>query len=61
MLTDKRFWHIEYKYNTELDLLYLETKQNKNSNIEIYIPWSASSSITIDLIEKIQKLLKTDQ
>lgn len=61
MLTDKRFWHIKYKYNAELDLLYLETKQNKNSNIEIYVPWSVSSSISVDLIEKIQKLLETDQ
>ncbi|XP_035727794.1 uncharacterized protein LOC118444058 [Vespa mandarinia] len=57
----KRFWHIEYKYNEELDLLYLETKQNKNSNLEIYIPWSVSSSITIDLIEKIQKSLETNR
>ncbi|XP_047368044.1 uncharacterized protein LOC124956370 isoform X1 [Vespa velutina] len=57
----KRFWHIEYKYNKELDLLYLETKQNKNSNLEIYIPWPVSSSITIDLIEKIQKSLETNR
>ncbi|XP_047368047.1 uncharacterized protein LOC124956370 isoform X2 [Vespa velutina] len=38
-----------------------ETKQNKNSNLEIYIPWPVSSSITIDLIEKIQKSLETNR
>ncbi|KAL2713256.1 tRNA-splicing endonuclease subunit Sen15 [Vespula squamosa] len=58
---DKRFWHIDYKYNQELDLLYLEIKKNKNSNLEIYVPWPISFSITIDFIEKIQKVLETDR
>ncbi|KAL2749326.1 tRNA-splicing endonuclease subunit Sen15 [Vespula maculifrons] len=58
---DKRFWHVNYKYNAELDLLYLETKKNKNSNLEIYVPWLISFPITIDFIEKLQKVLETDR
>lgn len=57
----KRFWHVDYKYNDELDLIYLEAKKNKNSNIEIYIPWPVSFSITIELIEEIQQTIQTEQ
>ncbi|XP_014613060.1 PREDICTED: tRNA-splicing endonuclease subunit Sen15-like [Polistes canadensis] len=57
----KRFWYVDYKYNQDLDLLYLETKRSKNSNLEIYVPWPISYSLTIDLIEKIQQKLETER
>ncbi|XP_015188585.1 PREDICTED: uncharacterized protein LOC107072841 [Polistes dominula] len=57
----KRFWHVDYKYNQDLDLIYLETKRTKNSNLEIYVPWAISCSLTIDLIEKIQQKLETER
>ncbi|KAK2585748.1 hypothetical protein KPH14_010359 [Odynerus spinipes] len=56
----KRFWDVNYKYNEELDLIYLEVKKNKHSNIEIYIPWPVSYSITLDLIEQMQQMLQTE-
>ncbi|KAI4499211.1 hypothetical protein M0802_005794 [Mischocyttarus mexicanus] len=56
----KKFWYVDYKYNKDLDLIYLETKRTKNSNLEIYVPWAISFSITIELIEKIQQKLETE-
>lgn len=56
----KKFWHVDYKYNEELDLIYLEVSKKEHSNIEIYIPWPVSFSITLDLIEQMQQLLKNE-
>ncbi|XP_017759824.1 PREDICTED: uncharacterized protein LOC108550580 [Eufriesea mexicana] len=57
----KRYWEVNYKYNKDLDLLYLEVKRNKNSQIEIYVPWSTSFNISLDEIEKIQEGLDVEQ
>lgn len=61
LLSAKRYWEVNYKFNEVLDLLYLEVKRNKNSQTEIYIPWPASYNISLDKIEKIQEGLNTDQ
>ncbi|KAF3424095.1 hypothetical protein E2986_09787 [Frieseomelitta varia] len=57
----KRYWEVNYKYNENLDLLYLEVKKNKNSQTEVYVPWPTSSNISLDMIEKIQKDLDIEQ
>ncbi|CAD1479027.1 unnamed protein product, partial [Heterotrigona itama] len=57
----KRYWEVNYKYNENLDLLYLEVKRNINSQTEVYVPWPTSSNISLDMIEKIQKDLNVKQ
>lgn len=57
----KRFWDVKYKYNSELDLFYLEVKKNQNSPLEIYIPWANKYNITVGKIEKIQDMLQTER
>lgn len=57
----RRYWSINYKYNEELNLLYLEGQRSKNSQVELFIPWPASSNISLDKIEKIQDGLKVEQ
>ncbi|KOX77706.1 tRNA-splicing endonuclease subunit Sen15 [Melipona quadrifasciata] len=57
----KRYWEVNYKYNENLDLLYLEVKRNKNSQTEVYVPWPTSSNISLDMIEKMQRDLDVEQ
>ncbi|XP_017881393.1 uncharacterized protein LOC108625701 [Ceratina calcarata] len=57
----RRYWDINYKYNEQLDLLYLEGKRSKNSQVELFIPWLASSNVSLDKIEKIQDGLNVEQ
>lgn len=61
LLLAKRFWEVNYKYNENLDLLYLEAKKNKNSQTEVYVPWPVSLNISFDKIEKIQDALNVKQ
>ncbi|XP_006621914.1 uncharacterized protein LOC102670720 [Apis dorsata] len=57
----KRYWEVNYKYNENLDLLYLEVKKNKTSQTEIYVPWPTSCNISLKIIEKIQEGLNVEQ
>ncbi|XP_076761001.1 uncharacterized protein LOC143429335 isoform X2 [Xylocopa sonorina] len=57
----RRYWEVNYKYNEGLDLMYLEVKRKKNSQTEMFIPWSASTNISLDTIEKIQDGLNVEQ
>nr|XP_031828210.1 uncharacterized protein LOC116425117 [Nomia melanderi] len=57
----RQYWDVNYKYNESLDLLYLEVKRKRNSETEIYVPWSTLCSISLSKIEDIQEGLKTDK
>ncbi|XP_071874845.1 tRNA-splicing endonuclease subunit Sen15 [Bombus fervidus] len=57
----KKYWEVDYKYNENLDLLYLVVRKKKNSQTEIYVPWPASCNISLDTIEKIQTGLDVEQ
>ncbi|XP_053970780.1 uncharacterized protein LOC128872288 [Hylaeus volcanicus] len=57
----RRYWEVNYKYSESLDLLYLEVKRKKNSEIEIYIPWPTLYSISLNRIEEIQQGLTTER
>ncbi|XP_076248992.1 tRNA-splicing endonuclease subunit Sen15 [Calliopsis andreniformis] len=57
----KRYKDVNYKYNEDLDLLYLEVKRRKNSDTEIYIPWPTLYNISLNKIEEIQKGLNIEQ
>ncbi|XP_076622849.1 uncharacterized protein LOC143351374 [Colletes latitarsis] len=57
----RRYWEVNYKYNESLDLLYLEVKRKKNSEIEIYVPWSTLYNISLDKIESIQQGLNVER
>lgn len=57
----KRYWDVKYKYNKDLDLLYLEGKRKKNSDVEIFVPWPTLYNITLDKIEKIQQGLNSER
>ncbi|XP_032666172.1 tRNA-splicing endonuclease subunit Sen15-like [Odontomachus brunneus] len=57
----KRFQDVNYKYNEELDLFYFEVKKNKNSSLEIYIPWASKNNISFSKIEKMQDVLQNER
>lgn len=49
---------VVYKYNKEIDIIYLEGKKNKSSEPETYIPWPNIYKISLLQIENIQEHLK---
>ncbi|KAK0095329.1 hypothetical protein PV326_008648 [Microctonus aethiopoides] len=53
----RRLWDIEYKYEPELDLIYLTAKKCKNTPTNIYIPWPTKNNIKLHDIEDIQNKL----
>ncbi|XP_017791468.1 PREDICTED: uncharacterized protein LOC108573518 [Habropoda laboriosa] len=57
----KKYWEVNYKYNESLDLLYLEVKRRKSSQLELFVPWPALSNISLDKIEKIQEALNVEK
>ncbi|XP_063986268.1 uncharacterized protein LOC135167224 [Diachasmimorpha longicaudata] len=54
---ERKLWDVEYKYEPSLDLIYLEAKKTKDSETDIYIPWSVKCTIKLQDIENIQKTL----
>ncbi|XP_076170937.1 uncharacterized protein LOC143148466 [Ptiloglossa arizonensis] len=57
----RRYWEVDYKYNEGLDLLYLEVKRKKNSETEIYVPWSTLYNISLKRIDEIQQGLNIER
>lgn len=61
MIIAKRLWNVKYKYNKELDLLYLEAQSGRNSLPQIYIPWSTVNTISLNQMDQIQQQLHSDR
>ncbi|KAH0534917.1 tRNA-splicing endonuclease subunit Sen15-like [Cotesia glomerata] len=55
---EKKLWGVEYKYEQELDLIYLLAKTSKNADSETYIPWSSIRNLKLRDIVDIQNKLK---
>ncbi|KAK0180997.1 hypothetical protein PV327_003321 [Microctonus hyperodae] len=54
---DRRLWDVEYKYESELDLIYFTAKKCKNTPTNLYIPWPANNKIQPRIFENIQNKL----
>ena len=61
MFAVKRLWDVEYKYNSDLDIIYIEGKKSKTSIPETYIPWPSLYKISLAQIENIQAALNIDR
>lgn len=59
--TVKRLRDVEYKYNKEIDIIYLEGKRSKLSEPETYVPWPTIYKISLNQIENIQEHLKINR
>ncbi|XP_012285042.1 uncharacterized protein LOC105702225 [Orussus abietinus] len=57
----KRYWDVSYKYNEDLDLLYLEARSSKSSQLEVYVPWSTLTTVTLHQIDNIQRALEVNR
>jgi len=57
----KRYWDVNYKYSSELELFYLEAKKSKTAKFDTFIPWPAFHNLTLDLISNIQKELNKEK
>ncbi|CAK9797926.1 hypothetical protein ANTQUA_LOCUS1434 [Anthophora quadrimaculata] len=57
----RKYWEVNYKYNESLDLLYLEVKRRKSSELELFIPWPRLFNISLEKIEKIQEALNVEK
>ncbi|XP_011314203.1 uncharacterized protein [Fopius arisanus] len=58
---EQKLWEIEYKYESSLDLIYIEAKKNKDSQKETYVPWALKHNIKLQDIENIQKQLSIER
>lgn len=58
----KRYWDVGYKYCDTLQLFYLQARKTKKSEyIDTFIPWPATSNITLDFISNIQRALNEEK
>jgi hypothetical protein len=55
--TANLMWEVSHRYISELDLILLSARRQKDSELEMFVPVSASADMNLEWLELLQETI----